>query len=165
MSEEVSITELYQLYAEKSELLHRFAEKLNQYSAASRDYGSKMNVTMAEVHVLTSIADAPGVTAAELAQLKNKTPSAISQILKRLENADLVERRPHPTHGKKFCLYVTEEGKRLSDLRKSWDVAHIQHTFENLLRFCSIPEIDTFFHVITAYCSNAFDEAADSKEE
>ena len=157
MSEEVSITDLYQLYAEKSELLHRFAEKLNQYFATARDYGSDMNVTMAEVHILTSIADAPGVTGAELASLKKKTPSAISQVLKRLENENLIERRPHPTHGKKYCLYVTESGKRLSELHKNWDVAHIRHTLENLLRLCSIEEINTFFRVISAYLSSGLE--------
>ena len=155
MNSDISLAELYQLFSQKSELLHRFADKLNNYAAVPRDYGSGVRITMAEIHLLTTIADNPGITAAALAEMKEKTPSAISQILKELQEEGLIERKPHPDHSKKLCNYVTPKGQQLSDLHKMWDIQHIQDTLNHLLKVCTMEEIDTFFRVVELYCSDA----------
>ena len=152
MNEEASISELYQLFSQKSEYLHRFAEKLELYSRTPRDYGSGIEITMNEVHTLSTIADHPGITGTELAEEKVKTPSAISQTVKKLENKGLITRAPHEEHGKKICLYVTQEGQRLSDLHKIYDVQQINRTLSIMLQTCRMEDIETFFTVIEKFC-------------
>ena len=56
-----------------------------------------------------------------------------------------------------FTMGPTPEGAHLSDLHKSWDVKHIQHTLDKLLTLCTMEEIDTFFRVIEKYCSGQFE--------
>lgn len=153
MNEGSSVSELYQLFSKKSELLHRFAEKLDCYSDTPRDYGSGVTITMAEIHTLTAIAERPGITVTELAEEKVKTPSAVSQLIKKLEKKELVFRRPHAEHGKKICFFVTPEGQRLSDLHKSYDVQVMNQTLSTLLQTCTMADIDAFFRVVEQYCT------------
>ena len=153
MGEESSISALYQEFSKKSELVHRFAEKLSRHSDNPRDYGSGVNITMAEVHLLTSIADHPGITVTELAEEQVKTPSAVSQLVKKLEGKGFITRRPHPEHGKKICFYVTSEGERLSNLHKNYDVQRINQTLGILLQTCTMEDIDAFLRVAERYCA------------
>ena len=153
MNEGSSVSELYKLFSEKSELLYRFADKLDRYSDVPRDYGSGISITMAEVHLLTSIAEHPGTTVTELAEEKVKTPSAVSQLIKKLEGKGFIYRKPHPEHGKKVCFYVTPEGERLSNLHKTYDVQRINQTLGILLQTCTMEDIDAFFRVVERYCT------------
>ena len=62
--------------------------------------------------VLSVLARNPDVSGAELARASNISPQAMNGILVTLEREGLVERRPHPSHGRILQASLTDEGQR-----------------------------------------------------
>ncbi len=62
--------------------------------------------------VLSVLSRDPGSSGADLARACNTTPQAMNGVLATLERAGLVERHPHPTHGRILQVDLTNEGKR-----------------------------------------------------
>jgi DNA-binding MarR family transcriptional regulator len=66
----------------------------------------------AQYGVLTVLAREPGASGADLARAVNTTPQAMNGVLATLEREALIERRPHPTHGRILQATLTNEGQR-----------------------------------------------------
>ena|SRR5205809_492453 len=62
--------------------------------------------------VLSVLAREPGASGADLARATNITPQAINGLLATLESEGLIERNPHPTHGRILQVDLTSEGRR-----------------------------------------------------
>ena len=62
--------------------------------------------------VLSVLAREPGASGADLARACNTTPQAMNGVLATLEREALIERRPHPTHGRILQATLTSEGQR-----------------------------------------------------
>jgi DNA-binding MarR family transcriptional regulator len=62
--------------------------------------------------VLSVLARDPGSSGADLARASNITPQAMNGVLVTLEREGLIERHPHPTHGRILRVTLTEEGRR-----------------------------------------------------
>jgi DNA-binding MarR family transcriptional regulator len=75
--------------------------------AALREDG----LTGARFAVLHVLARDPGLSGADLARACNTTPQAMNGLLATLERDRLVERRPHPTHGRILQAWLTDEGE------------------------------------------------------
>lgn len=147
-------TEIDRVYAHlspRADKLYKFVMVYAEYINEARDYGTGQLINMVEVHTLTMIEDQPGITISELARLWNRTKSAISQNIKKLEAKGLVYRARDESDGKVFHLYPTEEGVRLSTAHKLYDNMDIMQTQNDLLKTCTIEEIDTFYKVLDAY--------------
>jgi DNA-binding MarR family transcriptional regulator len=69
-------------------------------------------LTGAQYGVLSVLARDPGMSGADLARACNTTPQAMNGVLATLERDGLVERRPHPTHGRIIQVTLTPEGRR-----------------------------------------------------
>jgi DNA-binding MarR family transcriptional regulator len=72
-------------------------------------------LTSAQYAVLSVLARDPGLSGAELARACNTTPQAMSGVVATLEREGLVERNPHPTHGRILQATLTREGRRRLD--------------------------------------------------
>jgi DNA-binding MarR family transcriptional regulator len=72
-----------------------------------RDHG----LTGAQYAVLSVLARQPGLSGADLARACNTTPQAMNGVLTTLERARLVERQPHPTHGRILQVDLTDDGR------------------------------------------------------
>lgn len=55
----------------------------------------------------------PGISTADLARLARVRPQSAAYAVTRLERAGLLERTPHPVHGRVMRLHATDEGRRL----------------------------------------------------
>jgi DNA-binding MarR family transcriptional regulator len=66
----------------------------------------------AQYAVLSVLARDPGMSGADLARSCNTTPQAMNGVLATLERDGLIERRPHPTHGRILQVTLTREGER-----------------------------------------------------
>jgi DNA-binding MarR family transcriptional regulator len=62
--------------------------------------------------VLSVLARDPGSSGADLARACNTTPQAMNGVLATLEREGLVERHPHPTHGRIVQVTLNGEGER-----------------------------------------------------
>lgn len=131
--------------------IYKFVMRYNEYILSSHDYGEGIPLSMIEVHTLTFIEENPGTTVTELAAYWNKTKGAISQMVTKLNNKNLVEKKKKENNGKTVHLYVTEIGEKLSKSHKIYDTIDIAKTMKELEKECTPEEIDTFFKVIAIY--------------
>ena len=69
-------------------------------------------LTGAQYAALSVLARDPGMSGADLARASNTTPQAMNGVLGTLERDGLVERHPHPTHGRILQVTLTREGER-----------------------------------------------------
>ena len=76
--------------------------------AALRAHG----LSGAQYAVLSVLAREPGLSGADLARACNTTPQAMNGVVATLERDGLVERHPHPTHGRILQVTLTREGER-----------------------------------------------------
>ncbi len=140
-----------QLSPRANELYH-FIMCYHEYMNEFRDYdGSGQLVSMVEIHILTIIADQPGITVSQLAISWGTTKSAISQTLKKLQQKELIYRQKESGNAKTVHVYPTEKGQNLSTAHKSYDNADILQTQYELLKSCTLEEIDTFYKVVREY--------------
>ena len=89
-------------------------------------------LTSPQYAVLSVLARDPGVSGADLARACNTTPQAMNGVLATLEREELVERQPHPTHGRILQVTLSREGPATPRGRKShrsparaWDRARL----------------------------------------
>lgn len=80
--------------------------------AVLREIGS----TTPQYAALSVLEGEAGLSGAALARRCFVTPQTMNQILTNLEAAGMVERRPHPEHGRVLSAYLTDEGAKLVDL-------------------------------------------------
>src|SRR2546423_8966085 len=70
------------------------------------------DLTPPQYGVLSVLAREPGASGADLARGSNTTPQAVNGVLAKLEREGLIERHPHPTHGRILQVSLTREGER-----------------------------------------------------
>ena len=83
-----------------------------QFRAAFESTLRAHDLTPAQYGALSVLARDPGLSGADLARASNTTPQAMNGVLATLERHGLVERRPHPTHGRILRATLTDEGRR-----------------------------------------------------
>lgn len=69
-------------------------------------------LTPAQYGALSVLARVPGASGADLARGSNTTPQAMNSVIATLEREGLIERHPHPTHGRILQVTLTDEGRR-----------------------------------------------------
>jgi DNA-binding MarR family transcriptional regulator len=69
-------------------------------------------LTGAQYAVLSVLTRDPGMSGADLARACNTTPQAMNGVLATLERDGLIERHPHPTHGRILQVTLSSEGER-----------------------------------------------------
>ena len=79
-----------------------------EMDVALRDEG----MTTPQYAALSVLEEEAGLSGAALARRCFVTPQTMNQILKKLESAGMVERRPHPEHGRVLSAYLTKKGAK-----------------------------------------------------
>lgn len=151
MDQKDSISQISDIFVQKSKLIYKFVALYNRYAGISRDYGTGDEVTMSEAHTLEAISDFPGITITELSKMQNKTTGAVAQIITKLDKRGYLIRRPHETNKKKVCYYLSEAGQKLADCHEKFDVTKFTALIAALLEEYSLEELDLFFRIIDSY--------------
>ncbi|MEA4921621.1 MAG: MarR family transcriptional regulator [Clostridiaceae bacterium] len=73
-----------QLYENANEI-YRFVAIRNRYDSTPRDYGTSEIINMTEAHMVVDICDNESITVSKLAEKSDRTPSAVSQIVSKVE--------------------------------------------------------------------------------
>lgn len=138
--------------AEKADILHQ-ASLLYMASNIPIDYGTGSRYTPVEVHALKYLLDHPGKTVTELAQDWDKTKASVSQLMKKLEDKSLVERKADPASRRRQHYYGTEKGKELNECHRIYDEKTFGDTLAPLHENYSEEELDACFAVLADYCT------------
>ncbi len=73
----------------------------------------RVGLTTPQYAALAVLEGESGLSGAELARRCFVTPQTMNGIVVNLENAGLLERRPHPGHGRVLQTYLTGEGEAM----------------------------------------------------
>lgn len=147
LAEEQVMNTQYQELSAKAEHLYRFVNQFKASFHKPRDYSGHY-INMVEVHDLTYIDDHPGTTATHMAKTTRRTRGAVSQVLSKLENNNLIRREQSPDNASVMLLYTTETGKQISDAHKRHDVFMLNAMNRVLSRHFSDEEIDSFYRIL-----------------
>jgi len=148
----IEIDKIYAQLSPRANKLYNFINCYEEYMNQPRDYdGSGEYMSMVEIHILTLIADQPGITVSQLAKDWGTTKGAISQTIKKLENKELIYRQKKEGNAKTIHIHATEKGERLSTAHKLYDNADIVQTQYDLLKTCTSDELNTFYKVVQEY--------------
>lgn len=72
-----------------------------------------LGMTTPQYAALSVLGEEPGLSGAALARRCFVTPQTMNVVLVKLEGTGLVERRPHPEHGRVLRAYLTQRGAEL----------------------------------------------------
>src|SRR3954449_5103623 len=97
---------------ELAKTLREAIHRLNRRVRQARPVG---DLTVTQLSALTSLKLAGALTPRELADTERVQPPTITKICAKLEERGLVQRPPHPTHGRQDILAPTEGGRAVLD--------------------------------------------------
>jgi len=99
----------YEKLLEQTErMIHKYYQKEN----VRQNYGEDLLLTQTEIHMITAIGAEPGIGVRQLAQKKGVTDGAVSQMIRKLVNKNLVIKKTSQESDAKIELTLTKEGRR-----------------------------------------------------
>ena len=127
-------------------MVYDFTTVCNAMANRPREYEQGISLTMVEVRIVMEIAEKPGITASELCRNSKRTRSAMSQIVKKLKQKDLIYGEISDEHQKRMLLYPTMEGMKL-------------RVFTRLIeKGCTVEELESFYKVMNIYTNLMIEE-------
>jgi len=147
---EISLADIIQDLNAKVDAVYRHSTFLERYAAISRDYGEGVILTESEAHALGYVCEMGEATVTDLAQYSFRTKGSMSKMLKKLEEKGLVQRVKREDNRKWIYVSATQEGKRANAVHKAYDRAATSVMLEELLKSCTIQEIESFYKVTQA---------------
>ncbi len=121
---------LEQLWAEQDKAFDLMVE----YDSMPHFYGTDV-LYQAEAYTVRVIGDNPGTTNAEVAEKLKKTPSACSQIIRKLIDKGLVSQIRNEHNKRIYNLTLTEDGERVYKDHIDFNKICQEKTFELLREF------------------------------
>lgn len=128
---------------------------LNEYDASPHRYGDTV-LFQAESHLIQEIGRTPDTTVTDLAEKLGKTPSACSQLVRKLRAKGLVVQTRNETNNRVYHLNLTDTGWLIYQHHEQYDEACRQRELQHLSDF-SIEDLELFSRI--QRCLNqAFEE-------
>ena len=144
VEEDVKREELYNAIMsqlEKSYILMR------DYDAMPHKYGEEM-LYQVESHTVQIIGLNPGITTHDVSLKMGKTPSACSQIIRKLRNKNLVTQTRNAENNREYNLHLTERGWKLFWAHEDVDHACDERKKKRFAQF-SLDELNTYLKMST----------------
>lgn len=115
------------------------------YDEMPHRYGDSM-LYQVESHTVEMIGSNPGITGAELAARMKKTPSASSQIIRKLKKKGLVLQRRNRDNNREYNLYLTDYGWSIYRAHAAVDEECGRRKMEKLFAFTE-EELSTYLRI------------------
>lgn len=120
------------------EIITLFIRLSNKYQAMEKipvDYGIGKNLYHSERHMLDTIGENPAMNISELAHDQGVTKGAVSQIVKKLEEKQVVQRYKQAENDKEVFIELTELGENIYKKHKKVNEESIITLHEELLKY------------------------------
>ena len=101
-----------ELYLQIMDGLEKSCRLMAAYDEMPHEYGDSI-LYQVESHTIERIGIAPGITSSELSAGMNKTPSASSQIIRKLRKKGLVFQKRNKDNNREYNLFLTDYGWRI----------------------------------------------------
>lgn len=124
--------------------LYKLVLVIMDHMKQPRCYGSNDLLNMVEMHTLSMIAAEPGICVSDIAKKWNRTLSAASRNINRLQKKGYIQKNKEDGNNKTVHLYVTETGQQLVDFHQDYDIEVTQDFFQYITRKYSMEELSKF---------------------
>jgi len=133
-----------------------------EYDSLPHYYGENV-LYQAEAYIVNQIGENPDITSTELAANLKKTPSACSQIVKKLISKGLVEQNRNMQNKRIYNLRLTESGERLYTVHVEFN-KNCQRTMFQKLEDFSDEELQTYLKIQKCINRNYQNDVSLSRE-
>ena len=131
-------------------------EKISNTTKSHKSFGTDVNIYRSEIHIIQLIGDRGEVYISEISRLIGVTKGTVSQIVKRLESKELVNRFVDENNNTRLLVNLTEKG--VIAYRDHLDYHHRKH--EEMDRFlCSLSGEDK--QVLENFLNKAYEMIED----
>ena len=107
---------------------------MSEYDSLPHHYGENI-LYQAEGHIIDLIALYPGITITDLGSILRKTPSACSQIVRKLKEKGWVEQSRNKDNNRLYNLTLTESGQKVYQDHLAFNQYCQRETFSLLEEF------------------------------
>ena len=112
--------------------MERTIHKYVQYEKKPQTYCSNLVLTQPEIHTVSIIGDREGISVTQLAAERGITKGAVSQMVYKLVDKGLVEKRISPNSDSELNLHLTKTGRQaFIEHRKKHEA--MEKNFEKML--------------------------------
>lgn len=144
-------------YSELTALMERVVHKYTQWENKKRTYGTDMPLSKAEIHTIAAVGNHPNINITSLADFLGITKGAASQMIYKLVDKSMVEKRVSPASDTEVVLNLTTDGMKNY---KAHEQYHRQTNDKALNLLNDIP--DPCYEYMIGYFS-AFEKIMDEK--
>ena len=124
----------YRLFLELLNSLDTAFQLMEEYDSFPHRYGGEI-LYQAESHTIQLIGRNPGVTVTALSQMMKKTPSACSQIIRKLIDKNWVTQNKNSQNNRENHLSLTEHGWIIFENHEKFDQDCYRRNCESLSSF------------------------------
>lgn len=124
----------YRLYCEMIDHLDESCRLITEYDAIPHDYGTA-TMYQAESQIIHIVGKNPGITAAEIAAILKKTPSACSQLIRKLRKKEWIEQIRNKDNNREYQLFLSDSGWKIYEEHDRFEQACYRRSFLNLSEF------------------------------
>ena len=128
------IDERYDLYCKLLYELDEGCRLIVNYDSVPHNYGSA-TLYQAESQIIHLVGHRPGITASEIAAIFKKTPSACSQLIRKLRKKELITQKRNKENNREYQLYLTENGVKIFEDHDRFEKRCYQRSYQNLSSF------------------------------
>ena len=153
-----------QLINQRPGRMIQLASLLNRYASRPKYFGDGDYVSLIEIGILVYISSFPGVTNAILCEQFGRTKGAISQLIRKLEDKNYIQRDSNPEDAKSYLFYTTLKGMRLIQKINEKDMNDSNGTLMRLLQICPLEDIQTFFRMVDIYITILISQISEENE-
>lgn len=146
-------------YSEMTSLMERVIHKYAQWEEKKRTYGTDLPLSKAEIHTIAAVGNHPNINITSLAERLGITKGAASQMIYKLVDKGVVEKRVSPDSDTEVVLNLTENGMINY---KAHEEYHRQTNDKAMKLLEDMP--DSFYQYMLEYFS-AFEKVIDENLE
>ncbi|CAM3308160.1 MarR family transcriptional regulator [Filibacter tadaridae] len=124
-----------EVFNELMETLYETSRLINSYESIPRKYGTEDELFMVEVHTLGLIGNHRKITTSEIAEITNRTKSAVSQMVEKIIKKDLAVKYRNPNNYRELIIELTPKGQIVYEYHKNLDEVEYGKHLKNLKEY------------------------------
>lgn len=134
-----------ELFNTMIEVIDQSYDLINEYENKTHQFENTMLYPM-ETSIIKIIGIHPGITVSEISIMLNHTVSACSQILKKIEQKNLIIKEKNKDNNRKYHLYLNDEGKKVFIKHQDMENNMLDRYYQDMINI-SDDEIETYIKI------------------
>lgn len=146
MERGIEVLNRIDVFNELMETIYDTSRLISSYESFPRKYGTEDELFMVEVHTLNIIGDHRQITTSEIAEITNRTKSAVSQMVDKLIKKELAVKYRNQNNYRELIIELTPKGKIVYEYHKKLDETEYGKHLMNLKEFTA-EDFQTFIKI------------------